>query len=507
MSHLVEFEALLESYDEGSFTARLVPFGVEAPYGSGSVEFAMGSLDYTSSTPLTVDHGDSVFDRIGVMVRHFETKDAAFGEFQLSDTDAGRTMRTLLLDGAVTDVSVGVRVDNDVDGVMVGELDHVSLVSHGRFGRTENPSKILAVHDDKEPFMGEEKVEEALVVEQFDDSELKAEMMRLSEHIDTLENRVVDEPELFESLGDFIKTDTLANLGDEDAVDKMALFADQNTTTTAAGVVPDFLSSEVLSIIATTRPFIQNIPSDPIGEAGMTVVYPEVTAKGTVAKQAAEFDPVASSPVTIGTKSVPLFTYAGANSISQQLIVRSAPSFVPILLAELAGQYAEITEKDSGDTAVAAAGGTAVLADLGADASATFAALNLASTAIIAGVRRPADTVFLAADRWAQINSLIDTDGRPLLVFPPNNPSNAQGQSGFDVTVAQYHGWTLRLSADLTTGTCLIAATGKSATNLEMNPTQLSALQVGTLSTDIGIWGLQNVAIKYPDGLYTLTLV
>ncbi len=505
MSHLVEFKAVLELYDEGSFTARLVPFGVESPYGQGTVEFALGSLTYTASTPLTVDHGDSVFDRIGVMARHFETKEGAYGEFQLSDTEAGRTMRTLLLDGAVTDVSVGVRVDNDDDGVMFGELDHVSLVSHGRFGRTENPSKILAVHDDKEPSMGEEKVETAPVVEVFDDSELKEEMMRLAEHVDTLENRVVDEPELFTSLGDMVVTAAKASaLGDEDAAHKMALFADTNTTTTGAGVVPDFLSAEYLSIIASSRVFLGNIPSDPIGAAGMTVEYPKKTSGPSVAVQSNEFDPVSSTAMPIGLISVDLLTYAGANSVSQQLIARSQPSFVDILFRELAGQYAQVTDAASIASAVAGAGGTAILADLGADAAATFAAFQVGNSAIIAGVRAPGNVVFLAADRWAELNSLVDTDGRPLLVFGANGPMNAQGQSQFNTMVAQYHGWVVRLDVDAANGTCLIM-NSEHVANLESSPTQLSALQVSTLSTDFGIWGLQNIIIKFPEALYTLT--
>jgi len=283
--------------------------------------------------------------------------------------------------------------------------------------------------------MGEEKVETAPVVEVFDDSELKAEIVRLSEQIDTFENEVVEEPALFSGIGDYAVTMAKAAQGDDDAKHKMEQFADANTTTTGAGVVPDFLSSEYLSIIASSRAFLGNIPSDPIGNAGMSVVYPKKTSGPSVAVQASEFDAPSSTAMPIGTISVDLLTYAGANSVSQQLIARSQPAFVDILFRELAGQYAQVTDAASIATAVAGAGDTAVLADLGADAGATFAAFQLANTAIIAGVREPADTVFLAPDRWAQLNSLVDTDGRPLLVFGANGPMNAQGQSQFNTMV------------------------------------------------------------------------
>jgi len=355
--------------------------------------------------------------------------------------------------------------------------------------------------------MGEEKVETAPVVEPFDDSELTAEIVRLSEQIDAMENQVVEEPALFSSVGDMVVTAArAAHFGDEADVHKMALFADQNTTTTGAGVVPDFLSSEYLSIIAGSRAFLGNIPSNPIGNAGMSVVYPKKTSGPTVAVQPSEFDAPSSTPMPIGTISVDLLTYAGANSVSQQLIARSQPSFVDILFRELAGQYAQVTDAASIATAVAAAGNSAILPDLGADASATFSAFHAANTAIIAGVRAPGDTVFLAPDRWEQLMGLTDTDGRPLLVFGANGPFNAQGQSQFNTTVAQYHGWIVRLVVDAATGTCLTANTQHMA-NLEMSPVQLSALQVSTLSTDFGIWGLQQIVVKFADSLSTLTLV
>jgi len=488
-----EFTARITEHSEGSFTARLAPFGSPVAYGTGTVEFAAGSIHVPTTTiPLTVDHSGGALDRIGVLTRSFETAEALFGEFQLADTEAGRDVRELLRMGALADVSVGVELSDDfTGGVMSGTLDHVSVVAHGRFGRTDAPSKVLSVHDDKEAEVPETEEATAPVVA-YDDAELKQAVAEMADKIDTFETKVVDEPALFSSVGDFVKTETLAAHDNAEAADKMAKFAlSGETTTTAAGVVPDYLASEVLTIIATSRAFLGNIPSDPIGDAGMSVIYPNVTGKGSVAKQATEITEVASSAVTVAAKSADLYTYAGANNVAQQLIMRSSPAFVQILLDELAGQYAQVTNKDS--------------VEVGADAAATFAAFNLASSTIILGVRRPADTVWLAPDRWGQINSLVDADGRPLLVYPANGPTNAQGQSGFDTTVAQYHGWVMRLDVDAPSGTCLIAASQKSVANLESSPTQLSALQVSTLSTEIGIWGLQNIIVKYPEGLYTLT--
>jgi HK97 family phage major capsid protein len=354
--------------------------------------------------------------------------------------------------------------------------------------------------------MAEEEVAAAPVVATYDDTELKNEIIRLSNEIDTYQNKVVDEPKLFTSMGDFVQTKLLAEDGEENAKQKMAKFTmSADNTTTGAGVVPDYLSSEYISIIDTTRVFLGKLRSDPIGSAGMSVVYPKNTGSGpTVAAQSSEFDEPSSTVMTIATQTVDLITYAGANRVSQQLIKRSAPSFVDILFRELASQYATVTDAASIAASVTAAGDTAVLADLGASAPATFAAVSAANTAIIAGVRTTANAIFLAPDRWAQLLELVDSDGRPLLVFGANGPSNAQGQSSFGTMQAQYHGLPVYLVPDAATGTCLITNTEFLA-NLEMSPVQMSVQAVDTLSTDFGIWGLQAPITKQADASSTLT--
>ncbi len=504
MSDIIEFTARIADYAEGSFTARLVPFHETSR--DGRSEFVRGSLSSSGSIPLTIDHGDSVLDRVGVLERFFETADGAYGDFQLADTPKAQELRSLMMQGAVTDVSVGVRVESHNDGLMVGQLDHVSLVSTGAFGSATNPSKVLAVHtEESEPAMPEATETVTPDVVTYDDTDLRSELTLMSDKIDTLTIANVVEPPVFKDLSEFVSTSIMAGVGDADAVAKMATYAlEVDNTTTAAGVVPDFLSQEYLSIIADSRAFVNNIPQDPIGAAGMSVVYPKKTSGPSVGVQATENLEVSSTALVIGALSVDLLTYAGANRVSNQLISRSQPGFVEILLRELAGQYASVTDTASILAAVTAADGTAILADLGADAAATFAAFSVANAAIITGVRRPADTVWLASDRWAQLNSLVDGDGRPLLVFGANGPMNAQGQSQFNTMVAQYHGWIVRLDVDAADGTCLIGWS-PSVANLEQAPVSLSALQVDTLSTEIGIAGLQSVVIKFDTGLYTLT--
>ena len=342
----------------------------------------------------------------------------------------------------------------------------------------------------------------------YDDSELRDEIAKLHDELDTVRNRVVEEPKIFRTLGEYVKAKAQVEVhGDEEARDKLAKFAmSADTTTTGAGAVPDFLSSEFLSVLATERPFTNSIPNDPIGSYGMTVSYPTMGTKPTVAAQASEHDEPSSTTTSVTTTDFDLVTYAGANRVSAQLIARSQPSFVDILIRELVSQYNKVTDAAGIASVLAARTGahTAVVADLSTSASATFAAFNTANTTIIADMRRPADTIWVAPDKWAELNSLVDSDGRPLLVAPGNGPSNAIGSSSLTSMVAQWHGWTIRLVPDAAAATVLIGIADAAAA-LESDPVQLSATNVDSLSADFGIWGLYKAATKYPNAFYDIT--
>jgi len=292
-----EFKAQITEHDITGFTARIVPFNAPTKYGRSEVMFTAGGITVGADpVPVTIDHGDDVLDRVGVMDKSFNGADGMYGSFTFADTVNGRDVAELVKLGAVKEVSMGIEHDEPFNGgEMTGRLDHVTLTPHARFGRSASPSKVLSTHDEKEPEVADVQEVTAPVVT-YDDSELKKAVAEMADKIDTFETKVVDEPALFSSVGDFVKTETLAAHDNAEALDKLAKFAlSGETTTTAAGVVPDYLASEVLSIIATSRAFLGNIPSDPIGDAGMSVIYPNVTGKGSVAKQATEITEVASA--------------------------------------------------------------------------------------------------------------------------------------------------------------------------------------------------------------------
>jgi hypothetical protein len=489
----------------GTVTARLVPYGESIQHGGREVRFQRGSIRHDGSdVPVNLDHGPGALERIGLARQVVEDDAAMYVRLHISDTQAGRDALTLMRDGVLTDVSAGIWLDEGQDGPdFTGTLDHVAVVGKGAFGNAGAGSKVLAVHHKEEGHVPDENnagtqpaPEPAIDLVAF--NELAQEVVALQEQVAASGDVRPTEPR-FASLAEALHAAVAGDITPEE----FALAGD--TTTGAAGLVPDWQSQEIVSIIDTRRPYLSTLTRDPIGSYGMTVNYPRVTQKPTVGVQATENTEVATQAFTVDTLAVDLDTYAGANLASRQVVERSQPSYVTAFFREMAGVYANTTKTAATADAGANAGGSAILADLGADAAATFAAISLASSTIAAGVRTPATDIVLATDRWTQLTGLVDADGRPLVVYGPNGPQNAQGQGNFGSMQAQYHGLAVWHDPDAAAGTCLIYSRDDFANYLEQTPVQLRAEVVSTLSWELGIYALFAHVVKYPAGGYTLT--
>lgn len=518
MPELELFRASLDG--SGGAEILLVPYGKPTDQPGGKIQFDQGSITLPDSFPISVDHGEGVLDRIGVG-HPISKPDGLYARVNFAETQSAQDVRALMEVGAITDVSAGILVDEsrnqrDSKGVThkFGTLDHGAIVGKAAFG--DQGSKVLAVHNKGAEMP--ENVEAPVVEPVADESQNESELIQLSKSVADLRKVVTEfsipgnvkeigKVQEFANTRDFILTLAAASKGDGPAAARMEKYAlADDTTTTAVGVVPDFLSTEVLEIVDTERPYVQTLHTDDIGTHGMSVVYPKVISGPTVAVQATQKTEVESTAMDIDPFPVALLTYSGASDVARQLIERSQPSFVDILFRHYASAYAQVTDAAAIAAGVAGAGNTAILADLGAAAGATYAAFLAASMDVLAGVRRPATHACLSIDRWTELLSLVDTDGRPLIVFNANGPSNAQGQAGFNEMSGQYAGLTVYVDPNAAVGTTLVYNAEKYAGILEQAPVQMRAEVVSLLGFDMGVYGLFAHALHQADGGSTLTV-
>lgn len=528
--------------DERRVRVRLLPFGRTINYDGRRIMYDAGAVSVPDRLiPVNIDHGGGALERVGRITSTTVEHDAIYADLQLSDTTAGRDAYALLKDGVIDEVSAGVMLDparEYIDNAGVahwfGNLDHAALVGNSGFGNEgAAASRVLSVHDRNErkvsnmpPEVPTGTIEPpATPVAPAGDFASHADIERLerliAEH-GTPAPTAANTPRLFRDLSDFVNTQRAAASGNSNAQAKMAKHYAQvtpyvegvagavaehaledDTTTTAAGLVPDYLSSEIIGRIDRRRPYVASIPSDPIGPYGMSVVYPKVVTKPDVDTQSAEKAEVTSQAMDIDPVSVDLVTYAGASDVSLQLVERSQPSFLNRLFDELAGVYAMRTDAAAVAHAVANAGDTAVLANFATDPAASWAAAVAGVAAVAADDGTNATSMVVATDRWAQLLGMVDSDGRPILSF--GTGQNAQGSAALNSFNANWGGLNIIHDPHAATGTALIKSADATA-SLELAPQQLRAVQVGLLGLDVGVWGLFAHVVKYPDSLYTLTL-
>ena len=363
--------------------------------------------------------------------------------------------------------------------------------------------------------MADEKEATAPVVT-YDDSEMRAEIVRLNEKLDGFNTQVVKEPELFTDMKDFVLTSHYASTGKESAVEKMNksdryemdTFAMSNDdTTTAGGVVPNFLSKRILGLLESRRPTVEAFPKIDAGDYGMSVVLPDVTTDAAVTLQTNGGDQPNSTEMVIATKTFALETYAGANRVNVQLVERSSPAFVDRLFDGLVSSYATVTDAAFNAALIAGVGtNTAVLADFAATAATTYAAILTGVSAIQTDIKRAPDLFIIGSDAWGQLFSLLDSEDRPLMAA--KRPQNAWGDGSSSYWEFDYAlGLKGIYDPHAAAASALIAWSGAAA-SIEVPLPRLSVSKVEFASVDLGIIGLFTDAILYGGnvgGLYSLT--
>lgn len=181
------------------------------------------------------------------------------------------------------------------------------------------------------------------------------------------------------------------------------------------GFVPPFYSNEIIGIIEQFRPFMQTTRRIDMPENGMSIVYPRITQRPTVAEQTTQKTEVSSTNVESDTITRNVRTFAGAGDLSLQLLRRSSPEFLNAYLELLAEAYADVTENAAVDALLAASptAGTGTF-DV---AEPQFG--EAVENGIAAGRRLRPDHMWLSTTALTQmINALTPTGGGGTPMYP-----------------------------------------------------------------------------------------
>jgi HK97 family phage major capsid protein len=163
----------------------------------------------------------------------------------------------------------------------------------------------------------------------------------------------------YRSAGEYIMDRWRMGLGDGDAGRRIELFhraAAHQLTSDNPGLIPSPIVAPVVNFVDSNRPLVSWL--GPRNMPGASWSRPKVTQHTSVAAQSTEKSELVSQKMTIAKIAGAAATYGGYVNVSRQDIDFTQPGIMDIIISDLAGVYASVTEAAAFTTfdAAAAAG-------------------------------------------------------------------------------------------------------------------------------------------------------
>jgi len=486
-----------------TISGKIVAWDEKGFTSAGATIFEKDSIDFSKPIKLLLEH-----DRtrpIGKLVDIQADENGIEATFKVAGTIAGDDSLLEAAEGLRDGFSVGVKINEwkNEDGVLrikASSLQEVSLVSDpaidsarvAEVAASETPENSEATATDEKP--QEDKV-----------SEIISEAPIATEAVEAAQTPVVNaqyvaytKPRIDTNItaGQYVGAQIRALNGDSDARDLVAALQIA-TTTENTGVVPPNYLRDVIGVIDASRPFIDSIERAPLPATGMKIYTPKLGAQAIVG-QTAEGVEFASQDTAVSFQEDTIVKFAGANIINVELLDRSDPSFLDLLVRELAASYAQKTDEYAAKIA----------ADGSGDSSSTTLYKAVAKgIADSYNVMRFTPNKLLVAPSggyddidFANILGAVDDNKRPL--FAAAAPQNAGGlitQGSTNGTVA---GLDLVVDPNYTGGTSAlkVAMVYPSAAMRfhESAQFELRANVVANGRVEIGLYGYVCAVNRYP---------
>ena len=494
-----------------TISGKIVTWDEQGSTSAGLTVFEKDSIDFSKPVKLLLEHERT--KPLGKLVDITATDTGLEATFRLAKTfsadDALEEAATGLRDG----FSVGVKINEwkNEEGVLrikSSTLQEVSLVTDPAI----DSARVAEVAASETPENSEATAEETTTKEN-KVSEITSEAPIATEAVEATQAPVVTanymaytKPRVDTNVtaGQYVGAQIRALNGDSDARDLVAALQ-ISTVSENTGMVPPNYLRDVIGVIDSSRPFINSIERAPLPASGMKVFTPKLGAQAAVALTAegAEFGSV-DTVVTFQEDNIVKF--AGANVINVELLDRSDPAFLDLLVRELAASYAQKTD----------AYAATIAADGSSDSTGTTIYTAIAKgIADSFGVMRQTPNNLLVATSggndgidFSGLLGAVDGSQRPL--FAAAAPQNAGGLITQGSTAGTVAGLNLVVDANYTGGTAgvkvgLVYPTMAMRFH-ESGTFELRANIVANGRVEIGLYGYVAVVNRYPSAFRALQI-
>jgi HK97 family phage major capsid protein len=290
--------------------------------------------------------------------------------------------------------------------------------------------------------------------------------------------KVTSEPEIYRNdVGGrsyFRDLHLARNKGERDAVerltrnDRMRADAEKRAISTVNGaggewVPPLWLEQEFVKLARPARITANLAPTFALPAGTDAINIPKVATGTAVAQQASQNTAVQNTDLTTTSISSPVVTVAGGQTISLQLLEQSPLNIDQVVLADLAGDYAQ---KLNAQVLAAAGGagnltGITKLAGINSVTYSTAPSLATLYTKVAGAIQAvhsarflPPDTIVMHPRRWAYLLAATDSSQRPIVTPKAGMPLNnfaAPGEVAAQGYVGELQGLPVYVDAGITT--------------------------------------------------------
>jgi HK97 family phage prohead protease len=421
---IIEAASIECSEERREISGKIVPMGT-GEVGStnmGGVVFAANSIDVTDISKIRLLSQHDVKKPIGRMISaEVRQGDGIYATFKLSRSTAGNDALIQAQEGLVSGLSVGAEViasQPSRDGhivVTAAKLKEVSLVTEPAFKSAqvlEIAAEEVIPAEETQP-ESEPQVEESTTAVEAPAVEAAAvEAARPT----VVANLQVKERTAPITSAQYLEASIKAAMGD-DSARRTVLAADDSTSTNTGLTLPQHLN-EFVTTTFTGRPAFEAVTRQALPSTGMSFTIPKLGTAPTVADTDEGAAP-SETGMTSTYDTVTVNKFAGLNRISWELIDRSSPAFMDLLMTELRKAYEAST--DAALIAAFTASGTQATG-VAATAAGLQSFISVESAkAYKATGGNFANKLVASTDQWAAINGYVDGASRPLY--------SAQGQT------------------------------------------------------------------------------
>jgi len=425
MNNLIIEAASIECSEERrEISGKIVPMGTGeiGNTNMGGVVFEAGSIDIADVSKIKLLSQHDMKKPVGRMIAAETRSDGIYATFKLSRSTGGNDALVMAQEGLVSGLSVGAEVlasKPSRDGhtiVTSAKLKEVSLVTEPAF----KSAQVLEIAAEEslpvEPIQpeSEPQVEESTTPVEAPAVEAAAIEAARPTVVANLQVRERTAPI---SSAQYLEASMKAALGDDEAR-RTVRAADDSTSTNTGLTLPSHLNTFITDTFTGRPAFEAATRGSLAGIDGMSFTVPRLYTNAStpdVAPTVADTNEGAApseTGMTSAYDTISIEKFSGLQRVSFELVDRSSPAFMELMMAELRKAYEKAT--DAALLAAFVASGTTA-ATTAATAAGLQSFISVEGAAAYKGTGGDfANKLVASTDQWAAIAGYADSTGRAL---------------------------------------------------------------------------------------------